>query len=48
MRELIFRDQAITDMNDWLEENPKLMRRIMRIIEECRRTPFEGLVNPSR
>ena len=46
MRELILRDQAISDMNDWLEENPKLMRRIMRIIDECRRTPFDGLGKP--
>ena len=46
MRELIFRDQAIRDVNDWLGENPKLMRRIMRIVDECRRTPFEGLGKP--
>lgn len=46
MRELILRDQAISDMNDWLAENPKLMRRIMRMIDECRRTPFVGLGKP--
>ncbi len=46
MRELRLRDRAINDMNEWLSENPKMLKRIMRIIDECRRTPFEGLGKP--
>lgn len=43
MRDLRLRDQAIADMNGWLSENPKMLKRIMRILDECRRTPFEGI-----
>jgi toxin YoeB len=33
-------------MNSWLSENPKMLKRIMRILDECRRTPFEGIGKP--
>ncbi len=46
MRDLRLRDQAIADMNGWLSENPKMLKRIMRILDECRRTPFEGIGKP--
>ena len=29
MRELRLRDRAINDMNEWLAENPKMLKRIM-------------------
>ena len=46
MRDLRLRDQAISDMNSWLSENPKMLKRILRILDECRRTPFEGIGKP--
>jgi toxin YoeB len=46
MRELRLRDRAISDMNDWIAENPKMLKRIMRIIDECRKTPFDGIGKP--
>jgi toxin YoeB len=46
MRDVQLRDHAMSDLSEWVYENPKLLRRIMRIIEECRKTPFEGIGKP--
>jgi toxin YoeB len=46
MRDVQLGDQAMSDLNEWVNENPKLLCRIMRIIDECRKTPFDGIGKP--
>lgn len=43
---LIFHEQAWEDYRYWQEQDRKVLKRINRLIEECRRTPFEGVGNP--
>jgi len=43
---LIFHEQAWEDYRYWQEQDRKTLKRINRLIEECRRTPFEGVGNP--
>lgn len=43
---LIFHEQAWEDYRYWQEQDRKMLKRINRLIEECRRTPFEGVGNP--
>ena len=46
MRETTFRNRALSEMQEWASENPKILKRIFRMIEECQRTPFEGIAKP--
>jgi toxin YoeB len=46
MRNLTFKPQAIAEFAEWLQENPKMGKRIYRLLEECCRTPFEGIGKP--
>ena len=43
---LIFHEQAWEDYRYWQEQDRKTLKRINRLIEECRRTPFKGVGNP--
>jgi len=43
---LIFHEQAWEDYRYWQEQDRKTLKRVNRLIEECRRTPFEGIGNP--
>lgn len=43
---LIFHEQAWEDYRYWQEQDRKVLKRINRLIEECRRTPFDGVGNP--
>lgn len=43
---LIFHDQAWDDYCHWQDQDRKTLKRINRLIEECRRTPFEGIGSP--
>jgi toxin YoeB len=46
MRETTFKNRALTEIQEWATDNPKLLKRIFRILEECQRTPFEGIAKP--
>jgi len=43
---LIFHEQAWEDYRYWQEHDRKMLKRVNRLIEECRRTPLEGVGNP--
>lgn len=45
-RELTFKDDAVDDMQYWLENDRKLLARIFRLLKECQRTPFDGTGKP--
>ena len=41
-----FTDDAWEDYLHWQSTDPKILARINRLIEECRRTPFKGTGRP--
>lgn len=41
-----FTAQGWEDYQDWLSVDPKMFKRLGRLIEECRRHPFEGTGKP--
>lgn len=43
---LEFSPQAFEDLQYWVQTNPKLARRLLRLIEETRRDPFGGAGKP--
>lgn len=46
MLRLIFADQGWEDLNYWLNYDQKVAKRLLRLINECRKTPFEGIGKP--
>lgn len=43
---LEFKPQAFEDLQYWVERQPKVAKRILRMIEETRRDPFGGIGKP--
>jgi toxin YoeB len=43
MRSVKFEPKAFNQIDDWLPEDRKMFQRILRILKECQRTPFEGV-----
>ncbi len=43
---LEFREQAFEDLQYWVQFNPKIARRLLRLIEETIRDPFGGAGKP--
>ena len=43
---VVFADRAWEDFTFWVEHDRKLAARIVRLIREIQRTPFEGLGKP--
>ena len=41
-----FLPQAWSDYLHWAEQDRKTLRRLNRLIEDCRRQPFEGVGKP--
>jgi len=41
-----FDPDAWLDLLYWSKADAKILRRILALIEECRRTPFEGIAKP--
>lgn len=46
MRSINMRPDAWNDLRIWIQENPKTALRIHRLLDECCRTPFEGIGKP--
>ncbi len=46
MRNLEFEPSAFEDLTWWVQQNRKTALRIMRLIENIQKTPFEGLGKP--
>jgi toxin YoeB len=43
---VLFTDIGWQDYEYWLATDRAILKRINRLIEECRRTPFEGIGKP--
>jgi toxin YoeB len=43
---LEFKPQAFEDLQYWVQINPKLAKRLLRLIEETQRNPFGGTGKP--
>ena len=46
MREVTFKDKSFDEFNEWLFKDRKIAQRIVRLLKECQRTPFEGIGKP--
>ena len=46
MRSVKFEPKAFSQVDEWLTEDRKMFQRILRILKECQRTPFEGIGKP--
>lgn len=46
MREVTFKDKSFDEFNEWLSNDRKIAQRIVRLLKECQRTPFEGIGKP--
>lgn len=45
-RNLIFERKAFQDILFWIENDPKKIKRIFKLIDQIIKTPFEGLGKP--
>jgi toxin YoeB len=45
-RELTLKDRAVDHLQYWLLNDRRLLDRIIRLMKECQRTPFEGTGKP--
>jgi toxin YoeB len=43
---LEFKQRAFEDLQYWVQTNPKLAKRLLRLIEETQRDPFRGTGKP--
>ncbi len=43
---LEFRERAFEDLQYWVQMNPKVAKRLLRLIEETKRDPFGGAGKP--
>jgi toxin YoeB len=43
---LEFKPQAFDDLQYWVQHQPKLAKRLLRLIEETQRDPFGGIGKP--
>ncbi len=46
MRKLLFEHEAFDEFISWATEDKKLFGRIVKLLTEARRTPFEGIGKP--
>lgn len=46
MLKLFFADQGWEDLNYWIGQDRKVTKRLLRLIAECRKTPFTGIGKP--
>jgi toxin YoeB len=45
-RDLVFDKKFLEDLTYWVETNIKIARRLLSLVEEIRRNPFEGTGKP--
>jgi toxin YoeB len=43
---LEFKEQAFEDLQYWVQMNPKIAKRLLRLIEETKRNPFTDTGKP--
>ncbi|KYC39051.1 addiction module toxin Txe/YoeB [Scytonema hofmannii PCC 7110] len=47
-QDLVFDKQFLEDLTYWVETNRKIALRVLSLVEEIRRNPFEGTGKPER
>ncbi|GIU51144.1 toxin YoeB [Shewanella sairae] len=45
---ILFSDHAWADYLYWQQQDKKTLKRINKLIQDCTRTPFEGIGKPER
>ena len=45
-RKIVFESTAFTDFNDWAKLDKKIQRKIIELIKDIDRQPFQGLGKP--
>ena len=45
-RKIVFESSAFTDFNDWVKLDKKIQRKIIELIKDIDRQPFQGLGKP--
>ena len=45
-RKIVFESSAFTDFNDWAKLDKKIQRKIIELIKDIDRQPFQGLGKP--
>lgn len=48
MRSIVFKPQAFEDYSQWATDNRKTYDKLMKLIVECAKHPFEGTGKPER
>ena len=46
MRSVEFKQESFEELSHWVVQDRKVYQRIVRLINEVRRTPFEGIGKP--
>jgi len=46
VRSVRFLPRAFEDVDEWLATDRKLLQRILKLVRECQRSPFEGTGKP--
>lgn len=46
MSKIIFEVQALEDLKKWAKENPKILKRIVELMDSLRQDPFRGIGKP--
>jgi toxin YoeB len=46
LRKIVFHPRGWDDFTYWAAADKKMLRRLVRLVEEARRTPFDGLGKP--
>ncbi len=46
MRQVVFHNDAFEEFIEWSQQDKKLFKRIVRLIKEVQRHPFEGTGKP--
>lgn len=46
MRATRIQPEALEHLSEWAAYEPKVLKRLFRIMEECARTPFDGIGKP--
>lgn len=46
MRNLVFTPNAFEHYRYWQESDPKILRKLNQLLQECQRTPFAGTGKP--
>ena len=46
MRNILFENVAFNDIAHWLKNDPRLLKKIIQLLENIQQTPYEGLGKP--